>query len=276
MHQYGVSDVERLLGLPRSTIRALIAAGFVTPARGPRKALLFSFQDLIVLRTAQSLAAAKIPPKRITRSLKALRQQLPETMPLTGLSIGAVGEQVVVRDGAGQRQAETGQYLLAFEGDPDKGSLSVIERPAAAVPRSTAAREDWFGQALELEQHDPAGAIAAYRRAIAADPERLDARVNLGCLLHDQGRLKEAEAVYREAIETGAADALCWYNLAVLLDDLRRKQDAADAYEEALRLDPALADAHYNLGLLYEAMSKPQDAIRHMSRYRRLMQNPVE
>jgi tetratricopeptide (TPR) repeat protein len=276
MHQYGVSDVERMLGLPRSTIRALIAAGFVTPARGPRKSLLFSFQDLIVLRTAQSLAAAKVPPQRITRSLKALRKQLPETMPLTGLSIGAVGEQVVVRDGNGQRRADTGQYLLAFEGDPDKGSLSVIERPPPAAPRAAADSEDWFSRGLELEEDDPAAAIAAYRKAIAADPARLDARVNLGCLLHGEGQLKEAEEVYREAIETGGADALCWYNLAVLLDDLRRKQDAADAYEEALRLDPGLADAHYNLGLLYEAMNKPQDAIRHMSRYRRLMQGQGE
>lgn len=270
MHQYGVNDVERMLGLPRSTIRALVAAGFVTPARGPRKALLFSFQDLIVLRTAQSLATAKVPPQRITRSLKALRKQLPLTMPLTGLSIGAVGEQVVVRDGAGQRQAESGQYLLAFEGDPAQGSLSVIERPLPKAP--PAQREDWFRQAMELEADNPTAAIAAYRKAIAADPERLDARVNLGCLLHDEGHLKEAEEVYREVVANGAADGLCWYNLAVLLDDMHRKQDAAEAYEEALRQDPLLADAHYNLGLLYEGMGKPQDAIRHMSRYRKLTQ----
>jgi tetratricopeptide (TPR) repeat protein len=268
MHQYGVSDVERMLGLPRSTIRALIAAGFVTPARGPRKSLLFSFQDLIVLRTAQSLAAAKISPKRITRSLKALREQLPETMPLSGLSIGAVGEQVVVRDGAGQRQAESGQYLLAFEGDPDKGSLSVIERPAP--PPAPAERTDWFRQALALEQDDPAAAIAAYRKAVAADPRRMDARVNLGCLLHEQGRHEQAEHVYREAMAVDGEDLLCWYNLAVLLDDLQRREEAAEAYEHALRLDPSLADAHYNLGLLYDAMGRQQDAIRHMSRYRRL------
>ena len=61
MHQYGVRDVEKLLRLPRSTIRTLIEAGFVSPARGPRNAWRFSFQDLIVLRTAQALAAAKVP-----------------------------------------------------------------------------------------------------------------------------------------------------------------------------------------------------------------------
>jgi hypothetical protein len=52
VHRYRVRAVERLLRLPRSTIRSLVDAGFVAPARGPRNAWLFSFQDLIVLRTA--------------------------------------------------------------------------------------------------------------------------------------------------------------------------------------------------------------------------------
>jgi DNA-binding transcriptional MerR regulator len=84
MHQYGVREVEKLIHLPRSTIRAFIEAGFVSPVRGPRKAWLFSFQDLIVLRTAQALATANVPPKRIARSVKALREHLPDSMPLSG------------------------------------------------------------------------------------------------------------------------------------------------------------------------------------------------
>ena len=36
MERYGVRDVEKLLHLPRSTVRALVEAGFVSPARGPR------------------------------------------------------------------------------------------------------------------------------------------------------------------------------------------------------------------------------------------------
>ncbi|MDR3416145.1 MAG: tetratricopeptide repeat protein [Nevskia sp.] len=273
MHQYGVSDVEKMLGMPRSAIRALVSAGFVTPGRGPRNALLFSFQDLIVLRTAQSLAAAKVPAKRITRSLKELRRQLPETMPLSGLSIGAVGDQVVVRDGTGQRQADSGQYLLAFEGDPDQGSLSVIERPAA--PPETAG-DDWFDRGLALEAKDPKAAMDAYAKAIEADPGRLDARINLGRLLHEAGRYAEAEKVYRAALETCGEDALLRYNLAVLMDDLDRKPEAVENYEAALHGDPGLADAHYNVALLYEKLGKPQDAIRHMSRYRRLMQAEAE
>jgi tetratricopeptide (TPR) repeat protein len=275
MHQYGVNDVERMLGLPRSAIRALVSAGFVTPARGPRKTLLFSFQDLIVLRTAQSLAQAKVPAKRISRSLKELRRQLPETMPLSGLSIGAVGDQVVVRDGTGQRHAESGQYLLAFEGDPAQGSLSVIER-APVVEPADAESEDWFEQGLLLEESDPKAAIAAYTKAVEADPDRLDARINLGLMLHETGQHAQAEQVYRAALESCGEDALLFYNLAVLLEDLSRKPEAVTAYEAALRTDPDMADAHFNLALLYEQTGKPQDAIRHMSRYRRLVRDVAE
>jgi tetratricopeptide (TPR) repeat protein len=276
MHQYGVSDVERMLGLPRSAIRALVSAGFVTPARGPRKTLLFSFQDLIVLRTAQSLAQAQVPAKRISRSLKELRRQLPETMPLSGLSIGAVGDQVVVRDGTGQRHAESGQYLLAFEGDPAQGSLSVIERAPAATEAADSESEDWFEQGLLLEEGDPKAAIAAYAKAVEADPDRLDARINLGLMLHETRQHTQAEQVYRTALERCGGDALLFYNLAVLLEDLGRKPDAVTAYEAALRADPEMADAHFNLALLYEQTGKPQDAIRHMSRYRRLVRDVAE
>src|SRR5688500_14488548 len=100
MDSYGVRDVERLLKLSRRTIRALVDAGFVEPARGPRNALGFSFRDLVVLRTAQALVAAKVPQKRIVQSVRALRKRLPATMPLSGLSIDAVGARVVVREGA--------------------------------------------------------------------------------------------------------------------------------------------------------------------------------
>src|SRR5215470_6336829 len=108
MQRYSVRDVERLVHLPRSTIRSLVEAGLVSPARGPRNAWMFSFQDLIVLRTAQALAAAKVPPKRITRSVKELRRLLPESMPLSGLSISAGDDGVVVREGARRWQAESG------------------------------------------------------------------------------------------------------------------------------------------------------------------------
>ena len=268
MHRYGVRDVERLLRLPRSTIRSLVNAGFVSPSRGPRKSYLFSFQDLIVLRTAQALAAANVPPRRITKSLKELRRHLPEAMPLSGLSIGAVGDRVVVSEGASRWQAESGQYLLAFDGDPDDGSLSVIE---SSDPGTAASAEDWFERGCKLEGSDSGAARQAYERALEAEPEHLLAHINLGRLLHETGRLADAEKVYRKAVATCGSDPLLLFNLGVLLEDLGRKNEAMQAYERALHRDPHLADGHYNLALLYKALGKPRQAIRLMAQYRRLV-----
>ena len=231
MHQFGVREVEKLLRLPRSTIRALIEAGFVTPARGPRNSLRFSFQDLIVLRTAQALVTASVPARRIMRSLKELRRHLPETMPLSGLSINAVGERVVVKEGASRWQAESGQYLLAFEGDPAAGSLKVMQ---------------------------------------TEEPPSLEAEIDAAFDLHEAGRLEESEAVYRKALEAHGPDPLILYILGVLLQDMVRKAEAAESYQAALHGDPAMADACYNLALLCEELGKPQEAIRHMAQYRRL------
>ncbi len=266
-HPYGARDVEKLLHLPRSTLRALVAAGFVAPARGPRNAWRFSFRDLIVLRTAQALAAANVPRRRIVRALKQLHSCLPDTMPLSGLSIDALGDQVVVREGSRRWHAESGQYLLAFEGDPAVGSLRVIEPAAMSAPSGS---DDAYTQASALENQDSDAALRAYERAVAADPSRLDARINLGRLLHERGHHVQAEQIYRDAIAAGARDALLYYNLGVLLDDMERTSEAVQAYEAALRLDPQFADCHYNLALLCEELDQPQQAIRHMSQYRRL------
>ncbi|MFN2646806.1 MAG: tetratricopeptide repeat protein [Burkholderiales bacterium] len=235
MQSYGVREVQKLLHLPRSTIRMLVEAGFVSPGRGPRNAWRFSFQDLIVLRTAQALAAAKVPARRIARSMRALREQLPPAMPLSGLSIAAEADRVVVRQGARRWQAESGQYLLAFEGSAADGSLRVLERPARAM-------------------HEP-------------DAETY---IQRACELQEAGRLAEAEAVYREALGACGELAVLCYNLGIVLEDSGRKTDAVAMYERSLAADPAFADCHYNLALLYETLGRPREAIRHMAEYRRL------
>ena len=267
MHQYGVREVEKLLRLPRSTIRALIDAGFVSPSRGPRKAWRFSFQDLIVLRTAQALVAANVPAKRITRSVKELRRHLPQAMPLSGLSICAVADKVVVKEGARRWQAESGQYLLAFEGDPANGSLSVLERKKTAPTMSA---HDWFERGVELEETDVQAALEAYDDAIAAELKLVDAHVNRGWLLQEAGRLEEAEQAYRAGISACGEEPLLLYNLGVLLAESGRKKEAVEVYKLALRANPGFADCHYNLALLCEELEMPREAIRHMAQYRRL------
>ena len=267
MHQYSVRDVEKLAHLPRSRIRSLVEAGFVTPTRGPRNIWLFSFQDLIVLRTAQALAEAKVPPKRITNSMKELRRRFPGATPISGLNISAEADRVVVREGTRRWLAESGQYLLGFEADPAEGSLSSLERQGG---EPTTSAEDWFDRGLALETQDAEAALEAYERAIALDPGLLKARINMGCLLHEMGRLDRAAGVYRDALRAHGHDPILLYDMGVLLDDLGQMNDAMEAYLAALREDPRFADCHFNLALLCERLGKLRDAIQHLAAYRRL------
>ena len=263
-----------MLCLSRSTIRGLIDVGFVRPARGPRREYRFSFQDLIVLRAARALIAAKVSRKRIHRSLKDLRRHLPATAPLSGLSICAVGDRVVVRDGMRHWQVDDGQYVLGLEVSVENGVLHVVEHKSAPVPATVTADDvDWFEKALELEATDRAAALEAYERAVERDADHAAAWINWGRLLHEQQRNREAESVYRRALERLGPHALLMFNLGVLLEDLGRTSSALEAYQGALGEDPSLADCHYNLARLYESLGKLQHAIRHLGQYRRLTLN---
>jgi tetratricopeptide (TPR) repeat protein len=276
MQSYSVRDIERVLRLSRSTIRGLIDVGFVTPTRGPRREYRFSFQDLIVLRAARALIQAKVSRRRIRRSLEDLRRHLPQTVPLSGLSICAVGDRVVVRDGKSHWQVDSGQYVLGLDVSVEDGVLRVVERTEEPVEEDAAGpiekdAEDWFNDGLDLEESDPGAALEAYRHTVSLDPQNVAAWINWGRLLHDAGKKREAEEIYRRAAEQCGPDSVLMFNLGVLLEDLGRTHAALEAYQTAVGEDPTLADCHYNLARLYEALGKPQHAIRHLGQYRRLV-----
>jgi len=268
---YTLRQVQELVGLTPAVARALVDKGFVAPARGARRELRFTFQDLLLMKTADALRRAQVPTRRILAALETLRAGLPQDVPLTGLRITAEGAHVAVRDAAGMREPTTGQLLLDFEvrGSPEAAvSLVVADR---LVARGQApAPLDRFEEARALESVDRARAEAAYRAVIAADPSRVEAHVNLGALLCEDGRFADAVRLFDAALAHGLRDPLLQFNRGVALEDAGEPGRAAEAYEAALALDPALADAHYNLALLLEQRGDGQGALRHLSAYRRL------
>ena len=132
---------------------------------------------------------------------------------------------------------------------------------------SNSAHEHYL-RGLELEQADRRAALDAYQACLAGDCRHLEARINLGRLLHLEGLHADAERVYRESQE---ADATLYFNLAALLEDLGRDDDAAQFYREAIVHDPGMADAHLNLSMLLERSGQMQSAFRHLLAYHRLI-----
>jgi len=88
---------------------------------------------------------------------------------------------------------------------------------------SDAAHEHYL-RAIGLEDEDRHAARSAYEACLAGDCSHLEARINLGRLLHLEGLHGDAEKVYRE---TDLADATLLFNIAVLMEDLAREKAGA-------------------------------------------------
>jgi predicted Zn-dependent protease len=266
--------VARILGVSPQRVRALVRGGICSPTRDGRR-LEFSFQDIILLRTAVGLLQAKVPARRVRAALRQLTRQM-EGRPLTGARVYADGRNVVVRMGRQAWQADSGQGVFVFEVDDlARRSTAVVpvraRRPHKEKKRPTCVTAtDWFEQALALEETDPAEAEESYQKAIALDPQMSDAYLNLGRLVHEKGKPKEAIRLYQRAIKTAPGDAIAYYNMAMALEDIGDLEGAAASYHHALELEGDFADAHFNLGRLLEILGRREHALRHLLAYRKL------
>lgn len=272
MKAYSTREVAELLAIPAQRVRTLArAAGLVDPGRSVRKPLEFTFQDVVLLRTAKSLQEASLPPHRIRRTMKALAARLPAGRPLSAVRVQLEGSRVVARDRNTAWEPESGQTLLDFTGhEPSKKVAPMVREPSE--PRRVAATaDDWFEAALECER---AGANQeaehAYESAIQLDPQHVAATINLGRLRHVAHALSEAEALYRRALALEPNHPTARFNLGVVLEDCGATQAAIAEYQEAIRLDPKVADVHYNLARLYQQAGDQLAALRHFSRFKSL------
>jgi len=108
---------------------------------------------------------------------------------------------------------------------------------------------------------DFAGAEAFTAAAVAASPHSALAHLNRGTVLHQAGRLDEAEAHYRTSLELDPNRLVAHNNLAIIY--LRRGElSAAEAaIREELVRNPDYDKAHYNLGLILTAEGRPDEAV---------------
>ena len=269
---YTLRSIQQMLGVSRAVIMGLIDAGFVSPSRGVRSEYRFTFPDVLLLRTAHALKQADLSARKIHRSLARLKATLPDEIPLSGLRITAVGGDIAVHDGDAQWEAESGQLLMDFEVKPVRGGVVFMQRPSSGVQVPLDDSRTCFALAQTLEADDSEGAARAYRRAIEIDPGCEAAYLNLGAMLCDAGRCKEALELFDTAIARCPTAAL-HFNRAIALEDQRRVEDALASYETCLALSPDLADAHFNAARLHEQLGQFQAALRHFNAYRRLERN---
>ncbi len=278
MKAYSTREVAELLGIDIARVRSLMRSGVVTPQRDSAGHAAFTFQDLVLLRTAKGLIDAKVPARRITKALQALASQLPTDRPLSAVRVQIDGDRVIVRDNASTWEPESGQTVLDFSIKELGQKVAPLARDSVQrALRAASSADDLFQAALESEEIGAtAEADKAYRSAIAADPAHVAAHINLGRMCHVGKALDEAERLYRRALELEPNHPTARFNLGVVLEDRGATADAIAEYLEAVRLDPRVADVHFNLARLYQQTGDQQAALRHFSRFRALTRNRAD
>ena len=267
---FSTRQVAESLRMTPDGVRHYVRRRLVSPARDSRGHYRFSFQDVVLLRTAQSLIANQIPPRRANRLLLDLHRRLPPSRSLASLKLVASGDSVLARDRDQIWNVESGQGELNFQpAGPDAGVVEPLGHPEVLVVAEADERDTdaWYNLGLDLEEVEPQRAPEAYRKAIELDPTNADAHVNLGRLCQLGGDLRNAKRHYEAALQLVAGHQLAAYNLGTVFDELDELERAAQFYEAALEVP----DAHYNLARICELRGDELSARRYMRSYRDLL-----
>ncbi len=270
MGGYSAQEAAGLLELEPRLIEDFMKAGVVSPAMGDDGCPRLSFQDLVALRTAKNLLAARIPSSRVARMLEALRAQLPPGVHLSGVQVSLRGRRLVARDRDRVWYPDTGQSCFDFDDASDE--TEPTELPGVfwdAELEADMSAAEWFELGRELEQERASEARDAYRRALELDPLLNEARVHLGGLLYQHGQLSAAEGQYRVALALCTQDKVAAYQLGVVLEHQARLDDAIQAYRYAVALDARYKEAVFGLVRLLERTEQRQMALSVLSEYRR-------
>jgi tetratricopeptide (TPR) repeat protein len=268
-HRYTRNEVERMMGVTRRELDYWTRLRLVLP-RSRWGERFFNFSDLVALETIKRLAARKVPARRIRRAVTILQTELGSTQtPLSMLRISTNGKQVVVYPPmAMARPFEplTGQFVLNFE------TSELAQKIHAMASRSA---EEWFefGMMCDADTESLDQAAQAYRKAVDAAPEWVEARINLGTAMYQLGHMEEAHEHFLLAVKLEPENALAEFNLGCVLEQLGKTAEAIFHLCRAVELVPSLADAHLNLALAYEKNGEVHNALRHLSLYVRYEPN---
>ena len=145
-----------------------------------------------------------------------------------------------------QLDNEMHQVVDAYEAHDMATALRLAKHVVATRPEMAAGRE-LLAFVLQQSEHVPE-AIENLRAAIKNGGENSSARVQLGLLLTESGKIDEAVQVLAPLASTNDPDALNAYGVA--LADQGKLDDAAKQFDRVLQADANNAPALQNLGIV--------------------------
>jgi tetratricopeptide (TPR) repeat protein len=99
-----------------------------------------------------------------------------------------------------------------------------------------------------------------YMSALAAQPDAIALRINLGAVYWNSGSQDQAEAEWREALRRAPNHWLILNNLGLAAARKKRYDEAIEDFQRSIRLRPNYADSHMNLGRIYAETGAGEEA----------------
>lgn len=144
----------------------------------------------------------------------------------------------------------------------DLGHPSLDDAIADAARRHGDRAGEWQGLGYALQERQRHGlALAAFSRAVAADPKLAASHLARGLLLREAGHPTEADFALRRALALHPTASSAWFALGLTCQDLGDEAEAAVAYREALRHRDDFAEAAVNLGISQQRLGNMAAAI---------------
>jgi Tfp pilus assembly protein PilF len=108
-----------------------------------------------------------------------------------------------------------------------------------------------------------------YKLALAATPSDAKTISRLGDLAVDKGNLDEATTLYNRALKISPNDADTLLGLSRVYTEKNDASSALPLLEQILVADPANYQAHYRLSTVYRKLKRPEDAKRELAEYQK-------
>jgi|SRR5579863_707846 len=289
LERFTRDEVLRMVGVTAREIGHWERLHLVEPHEFPGKPgeKVYSFEDLVSLRTVKQLTGQGVAAVRVAEAVEAARRQLGDpAVSLAKLRIVPVAPAAVAAPASNQTanqppdqprgpaRAGVRKLSVEYEGrtlELDSGQFVFKFDAGETRLHAMKARtpEEWLRVAAECEGNPElrAPAIEAYLHVVEAMPDSVDAHVNLGMLFYEQGEFEEAKERFQLAVTLAPDNALANFNLGSVLDELHEPGSACHYLREAVRLKPDYADAHYNLARVFEELGGYVEARPHWRRY---------
>ncbi|MEM7585110.1 MAG: tetratricopeptide repeat protein [Acidobacteriota bacterium] len=113
------------------------------------------------------------------------------------------------------------------------------------------------------EARDLPGALSAFEKAVAVNPDDLWARINLGVVQTESGDLQAAQATFETAQREFGDTVTLAYNLGLVAAYSGRFMDAAGPFARAVELDSRHLPARENLAGMLATMGRLEEALEH-------------